>query len=97
MKVTKLYNEIQQLCDSLSANNESIRESLFQCGMKILIQYKEENGIQKEVYDALYPLYDVYKEDEIKQDLIVDILDAVSGWSRYYGYPLWDTRCYNNK
>ena len=91
MEVEKLYDEIQCLCNSISINNVTMRESLIENGMKVLMQYKKEDGIQKIAYNTLLPLHNIYKEDELKQDLVDDILDYVCGWSRHEQYPLWDT------
>lgn len=98
MKVQELYNKIQDLSEQLSAKKIDQYGSLFELGMKILMQYKVEGGEQKEAYDALLSLYTEYaknEEDETQMDYVADILDYVCGWESRESYKLWDKYLFN--
>jgi hypothetical protein len=46
----------------------------------IFIEFKENGGTQGEAKKILDELMELYKEDEIKHDAILDLADYVYGW-----------------
>ncbi len=46
----------------------------------IFIEFKENGGTQGEAKKILDELMELYKEDEIKHDTILDLADYVYGW-----------------
>lgn len=100
MEKEELYNKIKSISEIQSANNSNWDINLFQKGIMIVIQYKEEGGEQQEAYDTLHSLYKKYaknKEDETKMDYVADLLDCICGWIGSKQYKLWDKYLFNTK
>lgn len=100
MEKEELYNKIKSISEIQSANNSNWDINLFQKGIMIVIQYKEEGGEQQEAYDTLHSLYKNYaknKEDETKMDYVADLLDCICGWIGSKQYKLWDKYLFNTK
>lgn len=93
MEKEELYNKIKNISEIQSINNSHLDINLFQKGVMIVMQYKEEGGEQQEAYDTLHSLYKNYannKEDEAKMDYVADLLDCVCGWIGNEQYKLWN-------
>jgi hypothetical protein len=73
-----LYNNMQSLCEQLLGNNYF---ELFENGVKIINQFKNNNGNRQVAYDTIYKLHLKYMENsENKMDLVDDWLDCICGW-----------------
>ena len=64
MEKEELYNKIKNISEIQSVNNSHLDINLFQKGVMIVMQYKEEGGEQQEAYDTLHSLYKNYANNK---------------------------------
>jgi hypothetical protein len=82
--------KIKTLIDS-NYNNENYIELINKC-REIIIEYKNNNGTQREAYSTLLELYKLYDKTnmEEKYNLAGDILDIIVGYIGNKEMLIWE-------
>jgi hypothetical protein len=85
-----LIDKIRDLVEE-GLNNENYIELIDKC-RKIIIEYKNNGGKQKDAYDTLIELHKLYDEKNMEKEynLIGDVLDIIVGYVGNKKILIWE-------